>query len=47
MKQSCHQVLSSLYHARRHHRLDEWATFCGFLADMPCADLITLGGGEN
>ena len=42
-----YQVLRGIYLSRRHHRLDEWETFCGFLEDMPSADLITLGGGED
>ena len=41
-----YQVLSSIYHARKHHRLDEWGQFCDFIAEMPCAELITLGGME-
>lgn len=49
-------VLRNQYHARRHHKLDEWQEYCYLLEDFPCGDLIimpskvtefTNGGNEN
>lgn len=35
-----YQVLRHMYHARKHHRLDEWHTFCKWVEELPYADLI-------
>lgn len=40
-----YQVLKSMYHARKHHKLDEWRVFCDFIHSLPYAELIT-GGDE-
>ena len=40
-----YQVLKSMYHARRSHKLDEWRNFCDFIRTLPHADLI-IGGDE-
>ena len=38
-----YQVLKSMYHARKHHKLDEWRTFCEFIETLPYSELITDG----
>lgn len=38
-------VLRSMYHARRHHKLDEWHVFCDWIRTLPYSELIT--GEEN
>lgn len=40
-----YQVLKSMYHARKHHKLDEWREFCRFIESLPYSDLIT--GGDD
>lgn len=35
------EVLRNMYHARRHHKLDEWHTFCDMVEQLPYAELIT------
>jgi hypothetical protein len=40
-----YQVLKSMYHARKNHKLDEWRTFCDFIRSLPYSELIT-GGDE-
>ena len=34
-------VLRNIYHARRHHKLDEWHTLCDWIEGLPHAELIT------
>lgn len=41
-----YQVLKSMYHARKHHKLDEWREFCRFIESLPYSELITGGSGE-
>lgn len=41
-----YQVLQSMYHARKSHKLDEWRDLCKWIEDLPYSDLIT-GGNEN
>lgn len=36
-----YQVLRSIYHARKNHRLSEWRTFCSWIEELPHAILIT------
>ena len=36
-----YEVLANIYHARRHHKLDEWHTFCDWIETLPYAQLIT------
>ena len=35
-----YQVLKSMYHARKHHKLDEWRTFCEFIKTLPATSLV-------
>lgn len=37
-----YQVLRSIYHARKHHRLGEWRQFCEWITQLPNSDLITV-----
>lgn len=39
-----YQVLRSIYHARKAHRLSEWRTFCEWLTTLPYSELITMEG---
>lgn len=34
-------VLRAMYHARKHHKLDEWREFCEFIETLPYSELIT------
>ena len=34
-------VLRNMYHARKNHKLDEWHTFCEWVASLPYSELIT------
>lgn len=36
-----YEVLRNMYHARKHHKLDEWRDFCKRIEDLPYSDLIT------
>ena len=36
-----YQVLKSMYHARKNHKLDEWHTFCDWIHSLPYSELIT------
>jgi len=36
-----YQVLRSIYHARRNHRLAEWRTFCTWIEMLPNSALLT------
>lgn len=40
-----YQVLKSMYHARKNHKLDEWRIFSEFIRSLPYSELIT-GGDE-
>lgn len=33
-----YQVLRSMYHARKNHKLDEWRNFCKWVEELPYAD---------
>ena len=35
-------VLRAMYHARRHHKLDEWHTFCDWVETLPYAKELIL-----
>lgn len=37
-----YQVLRSMYHARRNHRLSEWRAFCAWIETLPYSELITV-----
>lgn len=41
-----YEVLSNIYIWRRHHKLDEWHTFCDWIEQLPYSELIT-GEREN
>ena len=41
-----YQVLKSMYHARKHHKLDEWRDFCSWIETLPYSEIIT-GGIES
>jgi hypothetical protein len=34
-------VLKAMYHARKHHKLDEWREFCQWIESLPYSELIT------
>lgn len=35
-----YEVLANIYRQRRHHKLDEWHTFCNWIEKLPYAELI-------
>ena len=37
-----YEVLRNIYHARRHHKLEEWHTLCDAIDKMPYSELITM-----
>ena len=36
-----YQVLKSMYHSRKNHKLDEWREFCEWIKTLPYSELIT------
>ena len=36
-----YEVLGTIYHQRRHHKLDEWHVFCDTIKTLPYSELIT------
>lgn len=36
-----YEVLANIYKSRRHHKLDEWHTFCDWIESLPYSKLIT------
>ena len=36
-----YEVLANIYKSRRHHKLDEWHTFCDWIDGLPYSELIT------
>ena len=36
-----YEVLGTIYHQRRHHKLDEWVEFCNTLKTLPYSEFIT------
>lgn len=38
-----YQVLKSMYHARKNHKLDEWHTLCDWIEQLPYFKEIVLG----
>ena len=38
-----YQVLKSMYHARKNHKLDEWREFCAWVETLPYAKELVLG----
>lgn len=39
-------ALRNMYHARKHHKLDEWREFCRWVESLPYSHLIT-GGADH
>jgi hypothetical protein len=37
-----YEVLRNMYHARKHHKLDEWRELCGVIEGLPYSELITM-----
>lgn len=35
-----YEVLHNIYHPRRHHKLDEWHTFCDWIESLPYSEII-------
>jgi hypothetical protein len=35
-----YEVLVNIYESRRHHKLDEWHTFCDWIESLPYSELI-------
>lgn len=35
-----YEVLANIYESRRHHKLDEWHTFCDMIEGLPYSELI-------
>lgn len=42
-----YEVLGTIYHQRRHHRLDEWHVFCDTLETLPYSEFITREFGDK
>ena len=36
-----YEVLGTIYHQRRHHKLDEWHVFCDMIETLPYSEFIT------
>ena len=36
-----YEVLGTIYHQRRHHKLDEWVEFCNTIKRLPYSEFIT------
>ena len=36
-----YEVLGTIYHQRRHHKLDEWHVFCDIIETLPYSEFIT------
>ena len=36
-----YEVLGTMYHQRRHHKLDEWVEFCDTIKTLPYSEFIT------
>ena len=36
-----YEVLGTIYHQRRHHKLDEWHVFCDTIKTLPYSEFIT------
>ena len=36
-----YEVLGTMYHQRRHHKLDEWHVFCDIIKTLPYSEFIT------
>ena len=38
-----YEALANMYKARKNHKLDEWRTFCSWIEELPCSEII-IGG---
>lgn len=38
-----YEALANMYKARKSHKLDEWRTFCAWIEELPCSEII-IGG---
>jgi hypothetical protein len=39
-----YENLINMYHSRKHHKLDEWRTFCEWVKTLPYANELIIGG---
>lgn len=37
-----YEVLNTIYHARKNHKLDEWHTLCNEIEELPYSEFITM-----
>lgn len=42
-----YEVLTSMYHQRKNHKLDEWREFCSWIETLPYSELITGSNKED
>ena len=42
-----YEVLGTMYHQRRHHKLDEWVEFCDTIKTLPYSKFITREFGDE
>lgn len=42
-----YEVLSTIYHQRRHHKLNEWVEFCDTIKTLPYSEFITREFGDK
>ena len=42
-----YEVLGTIYHQRRHHKLDEWVEFCDTIKALPYSEFITREFGDK
>ena len=42
-----YEVLGTIYHQRRHHKLDEWHVFCDMIETLPYSEFITREFGDK
>ena len=42
-----YEVLGSMYHQRKHHKLDEWVEFCNTIKTLPYSEFITREFGDK
>lgn len=41
-----YEVLANIYASRKDHKLDEWRSFCNFIENLPCSEII-IGEGTK
>ena len=42
-----YEVLNTMYHARKNHKLDEWHTLCDVIKELPYSEFITMDFKEG